>query len=158
MTGRSRPKTLRRNPVKEATMNRKTKIGIAALVIAAAAAAAGSAFAHAPKTITIRHQIRGCHTWSFVGGPYKAALKVKIDRDTTLVFVDNDVMPHKLIQLSGPKASLTSPNMNHMGAKAVAVFSKSGVYKFTTKPGEDYMKGMKTIGPDNVLRLTVTVS
>ena len=37
-------------------------------------------------------------------------------------------------------------------------FSKAGVYKLTTKPGEDYMKGMKTIGEDNVLRLTVKVS
>lgn len=139
-------------------MKRKTRIGIAALMIAAAAAAAGSAFAHAPKTITIRHQIRGCHTWSFAGGAYRASLAVKIDGDTALVFVDNDMMPHKLIQLSGPKATLTTPSMNHMGAKAVAVFSKPGVYKFTTKAGEDYMKGMKTIGPDNVLRLTVTVS
>ncbi len=27
-----------------------------------------------------------------------------------------------------------------------------------TKAGEDYMKGMKTIGEDNVLRLVVTVA
>jgi hypothetical protein len=139
-------------------MKRTTRIGLGALVLSAAAVLAGSAFGHAPKTITIRHQIRGCHAWSFNGGLYKASLKVKLDRDTALVFVDNDVMPHKLVQLSGPKASLTTPNMHRMGAKAVAAFPKVGVYKFTTKPGEDYMPGMKTIGKDNVLRLTVTVS
>ena len=36
-------------------------------------------------------------------------------------------------------------------------FTKPGVYKFTTKAGEDFMSGVKTIGEDNVLRLTVTV-
>jgi plastocyanin len=146
---------------KEATMKRKNKrmkITVGALALAAAAVLAGNAFGHAPKTITIRHQIRGCHSWSFAGGPYKASLKVKIDRDSAIVFVDNDVMPHKLVQLSGPKASIATPNMHHMGAQAVATFPKAGVYKFTTKAGEDYMPGMKTIGEDNVLRLTVTVS
>jgi hypothetical protein len=28
---------------------------------------------------------------------------------------------------------------------------------FTTKPGEDYMEGIKTVGDDNVLKLTVRV-
>jgi hypothetical protein len=28
---------------------------------------------------------------------------------------------------------------------------------FTTKPGEDYMSGFNTVGPDNVLKLTVKV-
>jgi hypothetical protein len=139
-------------------MKRKKRIAVGALALTAAAVLAGSAFGHAPKTITIRHQLRGCHSWSFAGGPYSASLKIKLDRDTALVFVDNDMMPHKLVQLAGPKASLTTPSMNHMAAKAVAVFKKAGVYKFTTKAGEDYMKGIKTVGPDNVLRLTVTVS
>jgi len=44
-----------------------------------------------------------------------------------------------------------------MGARATAVFSKAGSYVFGTKPGEDYMSGTKTIGPDNVLRLVVNV-
>jgi hypothetical protein len=30
-------------------------------------------------------------------------------------------------------------------------------YIFTTKAGEDYMKGVKTSGEDNILRLVVTV-
>ena len=139
-------------------MKRKKQITVGALALATAAVLAGNAFGHSPKTITIRHQMRGCHSWSFAGSPYKVSLKLTIDRDTPLVFVDNDVMPHKLVQVSGPKADLTTPNMHRMGAKAVATFRKAGVYKFTTKPGEDYMQGMKTIGEDNVLRLTVKVS
>src|SRR6266568_4621598 len=124
-------------------MKRRTRFQMSVLGLVLAALFAGTAFAHAPKTITIRHQMRGCHTWSFAGGPYRASLHVKIDRDTSIVFVDNDVMPHKLVQLSGPKASLTTPNMNHMTAKAVATFPKAGTYRFTTRPGEDYMKGMR---------------
>jgi hypothetical protein len=45
-----------------------------------------------------------------------------------------------------------------MGASLKITFTKPGVYHFTTKPGEDYMAGMKTIGEDNVLKLTVIVS
>jgi hypothetical protein len=85
-------------------------------------------------------------------------LKIKLTRGTTLNVIDNDMMPHKLIQLAGPKATLVAPAMKHMSAQAKVVFAKKGTYRFTTKPGEDYVKGIKTVGPDNVLRLTVTVS
>jgi hypothetical protein len=49
--------------------------------------------------------------------------------------------------------------MGHMSATATVVFRHAGVYKLKTKAGEDYpgMQGMKTIGEDNVLRLTVIV-
>jgi len=70
-----------------------------------------------------------------------------------------DVMPHKLVKTNGPAIHFAGkPNMNHMNASVKVTFSKAGTYKLTTKPGEDYMKGMKTIGEDNVLRLTVKVS
>jgi hypothetical protein len=47
--------------------------------------------------------------------------------------------------------------MNHAGATTSVRFTRAGVYKFATKAGDDYMKGVKTVGEDNVLRLTVTV-
>ncbi|TMK27189.1 MAG: hypothetical protein E6G64_13100 [Actinobacteria bacterium] len=142
-------------------MKRKKHLRIAALALGVTAAIfAGSASAHAPKTVTIRHQMRGCHTWSFANGPFKASLKIRVDRDTALVFVNNDVMPHKLIQVSGPKMTLVKPNMNHTSARTSVTFPKGGTYRFTTKAGEDYpmMGKMKTVGEDNVLRLTVVVS
>ena len=74
------------------------------------------------------------------------------------VIVNNDIMPHKLVKLSGPALALAAnANMNHMGATTHLKFAKAGAYKFTTRPGEDYMKGMNTIGEDNLLKLTVTV-
>jgi hypothetical protein len=48
--------------------------------------------------------------------------------------------------------------MKHMGATAYVGFPTKGTYVFTTKAGEDYMSGVKTIGEDNVLKLVVTVT
>jgi hypothetical protein len=68
-------------------------------------------------------------------------------------------MPHALVQASGPNVKVVVPAMRHMGAIASVRFSKVGVYHFVTKAGEDYKwaSATKTIGEDNVLRLTVTV-
>jgi plastocyanin len=134
----------------------------AGLALVASLAAGGfAATTKAPKssTIMIRHQMRGCHTWSVNGGAYRATLSTSLARGGTITFMNMDVMPHKLVKTSGPGIHFAGkPNMNHMNASVKVTFSKIGVYKFTTKPGEDYMKGMKTIGEDNVLRLTVRVS
>jgi plastocyanin len=126
---------------------------LAALMLAAPAVSKDSV------TITIRHQMRGCHTWSVNNGPYKVAQTVVIKRGSSITFVDNDVMPHKLIKSAGPALKLpASAAMSKMGASTRIVFSTPGAYKFTTKPGEDYMKGVMTMGEDNVLTLTVVVT
>ena len=134
----------------------------AAFTLAAGLAAGGfAATAKTPKnsTIMIRHQLRGCHTWSVNGGAYRATLSTSLARGGTITFMNMDVMPHKLVKTSGPAVHFAGkPNMSHMNATVKVTFSKAGVYKFTTRPGEDYMKGMKTIGEDNVLRLTVKIS
>ncbi len=119
-----------------------------------------SASAHGTAaTLTIRHQIRGCHTWSLNGGAYKAAQSITLSRGATLVVKNNDVMPHKLVRTSGPAVQFRTPAMNRMGATARVQFAKAGVYRLKTKPGEDYSwaSHMETKGEDNVLRLTVTV-
>lgn len=125
-----------------------------------ALALVGSAFA-APRsaTLRIRHQMHGCHSWSFDGSAWKASQAITLSRSGTLTVVDNDVMPHTLVQLSGPRAALTKAAMGHMGATAKVRFPARGTYVFKTRAGEDYpmMKNIKTIGEDNVLRLVVTV-
>lgn len=108
-------------------------------------------------TLTIRHQLRGCHSWSVNGGAFKPSQSVTMTKGASLTIVNNDVMPHKLVKVSGPALTLTSANMNHAGATMHVKFAKAGVYTFMTKAGEDYMKGVKTIGADNVLKLQVTV-
>jgi len=123
----------------------------------AGAASAASAPGHA--SLVIRHQMRGCHTWSVNGGAFKASQSVTLRRGATLSLKDNDVMPHTLVLTSGPALRIGHAKLSHMGDSLKLTFAKSGVYHFTTKPGEDYasMSGMKTIGEDNVLRLTVVV-
>jgi len=134
----------------------------AGLALLASLAAGGfAATTKAPKssTIMIRHQTRGCHSWSVNGGAFKATQRTTLARCGTITFMNMDVMPHKLVKTSGPAIHFAGkPNMNHMNASVKVTFSKAGTYKLTTKPGEDYMKGMKTIGEDNVLRLSVKVS
>lgn len=138
-----------------------------ALVVAPAAIAAPS---HA--TLTIRHQLQGCHAWSVGGGPFRPSAALTLRKGGFLVVTNDDVMPHKLVETSGPPARMFSVKtamgmgmrgafgpgtMAHMGATTKVLFPRNGVYRFTTKPGEDYMAGVKTIGADNVLRLTVRV-
>jgi plastocyanin len=125
----------------------------AALVVAAPAGAGSSA------TITISHQTRGCHMWQLGNGKPTPTLTVALKAGTSLRFVNNDVMPHKLVQQAGPKLMLKGANMNHMSASTSIKLSRKGTYRFTTKPGEDYksMSMMKTVGEDYVLHLTVHV-
>jgi hypothetical protein len=67
-------------------------------------------------------------------------------------------MSHLLLQTGGPVAAVaTAPKMGHMGAQAKVSFPAAGVYHFTTKAGEDYMSGVKTVGEDHTLKLDVIV-
>ncbi len=136
---------------------------VTAALVAASAAIVQVAPAATPKTATvvIRHQVRGCHTWSFAGGPFKAALVVRIARGGTITFINDDVMPQKVFQKGGPAVRYAgSPAMNHMGASVKVSFAKGGVYSLATKAGEDYsyVKNAKTIGEDNTLTIKVTVT
>lgn len=130
------------------------------LVAAVAAVAVPAAPAAGTQTITISHETKGCHMWQLNDGNPKVNLSLTVKRGATLRFVNDDIMPQRLIQQAGPKLALTHANMNRMSASMSVRFRRAGTYRFTTKAGDDYpwMKSMgKTIGPDNVLHLTVRV-
>lgn len=134
------------------------KAFLALLAVAASAAAfAGQAVASSNIGITIRHQLVGCHSWAVGNGAYKPTQMVSIKSGMSLTFTDNDVMPHTIVQLSGPKLALHGARLAKMGAHTRVVLSKPGTYVFGTKAGEDYTKGVVTKGEDNVLRLVVSV-
>ena len=121
---------------------------------------ATSASAAAPKqvTVTIHHQTHGCHAWAVGTGQYKAVQRVTVARGATLRFVNNDVMPQKIVLKSGPKVVFSGKtNLAKPAASVKAVLARPGVYTFGTVVGEDYVKGIVTTGEDNVLRLVVTV-
>lgn len=137
-------------------------LSVSASLTAAAGMTATQRAAKLPSkaTITIRHQVRGCHSWSVNGGASRALLKTSLARGGTIRFVDNDVMPHKLVKTSGPGVRYVgNPAMRHMSASVSVTFAHAGTYRFTTRAGEDY-PGMhvKTIGEDSVLHLVVKVS
>jgi hypothetical protein len=142
-------------------------VGAVALAVPTLGAASRTA------SVTIRHQVRGCHAWSVNGGPFAASHTVVLAQGGSIRFTNNDVMPHTLIKLSGPSVRMRNGSampmgmgmhgraapgvMNHMSATTTVYFSHAGTYAFKTKPGEDYMTGFNTTGPDNVLRLIVKV-
>jgi plastocyanin len=156
-------------------MKIKSTIPMLALLVSAGAMATGASAAGSGSTVTIRHQTHGCHTWSANGDAYNPTQAIRLHRGASINFTNNDVMSHKLVETSGPSVAITrlkvgmgmglkgtfpAAMLARMGSSSKVTFAKPGVYKFTTKAGEDY-KGMgdiKTTGEDNVLRLTVTVS
>jgi plastocyanin len=126
------------------------------LGLAGAASAASTAPGHA--SLLIRHQTKGCHSWSVNGGAFKASHSITLRRGGSLTVTNNDVMPHRFVETSGPALRITNAMLKHMGASVKVTLTKPGVYHFTTRAGEDYTSGVKTTGEDNVLRLTVVVS
>lgn len=127
---------------------------LAMLVAATPASAAGG------RTITITHVMRGCHAWDQGHGPMQPTMSVTVKRGTMMRFVNNDVMPHRLIRISGPKVELKGANMNRMAASASARFVKSGTYRFKTVFGAFFPWAVSMsakIGKMNVLHLTVRV-
>jgi len=128
-------------------------------LIATAVAVAAPAGARAPIQIRIQHATHGCHSWSVANDTFAASQTLHARAGTAFTVTNNDVMAHMLVQLSGPRVLLHLPRMAHMGATTTLTLRAPGTYRFTTKAGEDYPGvHVKTIGEDNVLRLTVVVA
>lgn len=105
--------------------------------------------------LTIQHVQKGCHVWSH-GGRQATSMRLTLHRGARLMLLDQDVDAHKLVQLSGPKLTVGGPMM--MGQSRTIAFAKAGLYRFTTRVVEMGQEmEVKTIGPDNTLRLTVSV-
>jgi plastocyanin len=133
-------------------------LSLIALAVAAVVVA-GPAGARAPIQIRIQHELHGCHSWSVANDAFSATQKLHARAGATFTVTNNDVMSHTLVQLAGPRVVLHVPRMGHMGATMQLTLRTPGTYRFTTKAGEDYPGvHVKTIGEDNVLRLTVVVS
>lgn len=137
------------------------RLRIALLVSAASVSAVFSVaatYGHGTSIITIRHQMKGCHTWSYDGEPYRASLRVVLGQARFVRFVNNDMMPQRLVQLSGPRVAVNGASMNRIGAKAQVLFGEKGVYRFRTVAGKEFAWAPRdAAGPDHVLRLTVVV-
>ena len=154
---------------------KRTAILALALFAIVAVNAAGAASRNA--SLQIRHQLRGCHSWSLNGGPYKVHQSLQLARGGTLLVTNDDLMAQDLIKTSGPAVTMrlvrqshmgdmhvtmpmggkASPYvMAHMGAQLRVTFTKAGSYRFKLVDRGDYVE-VETKGPDNELTLTVVV-
>ena len=111
------------------------------------------------KTIqlAIVHTVQGCHIWqtAHAHGPVTALKLKKGDKVTLHVTCPMDF---QLVQVKGPKLVLGDPTV-HTGTQRTIAFPKRGVYVLrATNVQSSADMGLQTLGPDNVLRLTVTVS
>ena len=110
-----------------------------------------------PVKLMIQHVQRGCHVWSN-GKTTGSMMRLHLKTGQKLAILDMDVDAHQMMQFSGPMhMRMGGPMMMNHGL--TMTFAKKGVYRLGTKTVE--MPGamdVKTIGPDNNLRLVVTVA
>lgn len=107
--------------------------------------------------LAIIHTVSGCHIWQTAHAQgSKAALKLK--RGDKITLHVTCPMDFTLVQLKGPRLVLGDPTL-HTGTQRTIKFAKRGVYVLqATNIQSSTEMGMQTLGPDNVLKLTVTVS
>jgi hypothetical protein len=106
--------------------------------------------------LTIQHVQKGCHVFAN-GSRQSAAMRLTLKRGAGLKITDQDIDPHGLVQLAGPRLNFSGHMM--MGQQQTIMFKTPGHYRLKTRVVEmGKMANVKTIGPDNVLRLTVTVT
>jgi hypothetical protein len=106
--------------------------------------------------LTIVHMQRGCHDWSN-GTARMATMRLVMKPGQMLRILNQDVDMHRLMQLAGPTMMLGGPMKE--GQAQTLTFAKPGMYRFDTRVLP--MTGMPevaTVGPDNHLRLMVTVA
>lgn len=155
---------------------KRTILGLVAGLALVGAVSVGSAATSGSPTLTIQHQVKGCHSWSLNGGKVHVSQIVRLKAGGSLTITNTDVMPHQLMKRTGGPVVIRLVNqgnlsigtlktpyavglMPHMSAVLKLVFAKAGVYTFISKAGDDY-KGLavKTTGEDNILKLKVIVA
>lgn len=132
---------------------------LALIAILAAVAVVTPAAAASPTVrLTIVHFVQGCHVW---GTPDSQPLGPKhtltLKRGSKLVIRVNCTMSFDFSQVAGPKLAL-GKRRTYPGTARTIVFHTTGTYRFKAVNVEtSEEQGLETLGPDNVLRLTVHV-
>ena len=110
----------------------------------------------ATTKLTIQHVQKGCHVFA-IGSRQSGSMHLSLKRGASLQIVDQDIDPQQLVQLAGPRLGYAGHVM--IGQHQTIMFKNPGLYRFKNRVIDmGPMMNVKTIGPDNVLRLTVTVS
>src|SRR6266542_3904707 len=99
----------------------------------------------ATQKLTIQHTQKGCHVWSD-GQKTGTMMQLHLKPGQKLSILDQDVDAHQLMEFAGPM---------HVRMGGPMMMNRGMTLAFAKKGG-----GMevKTVGPDNNLRLVVTVA
>lgn len=129
----------------------------AALVAIVLSGSIGVATAASPVVrLSIVHTLHGCHVWvsSKVLG---SSATITVKPGTRLVIRPTCPMDFDLAQVRGPRLALGSPRILR-GSSRVIAFPRRGVYRLAaTNVQASADVGLQTLGPDNVLVLTIVV-
>ena len=128
---------------------------LAAAALCAAALAVGPAGAARPATVLeIKHYVRGCHIFASNDKP---TVSLRLRKGDRVRLIDHDVMDFDFAQTAGPAVKLGDPRLRRSETRLL-LFRKSGVYRFEGMNVESSEEmGVQTLGPDNVLRVTIRV-
>jgi hypothetical protein len=132
------------------------------VLLASLALAVAAPSAHATRAPTmamsIIHVFRGCHVWALGSKDVGATPVIRTKPGARIKLRVSCPMSFDLTQTAGPKLVLGTPRLMP-GTTRTIVFAKAGVYRLVARNVETSEEmGLQTLGPDNVLRLTVRVS
>lgn len=113
--------------------------------------------APAAAKFTIQHVQKGCHVWSN-GKTTAAMMRLHLKPGQKLSIINMDVDAHQMMEFTGPARLRMGGPMMMSNTRTIS-FPTKGVYRLGTKTVETPgAMDVKTIGPDNNLRLVVTVA
>jgi len=124
-------------------------------------AIAASLFAVATpsKTVTLKiiHAVSGCHVWQTTH-TLGASGTLTLRSGGKIVLRVNCPMDFTITQVRGPKLAFGDPTF-HTGTTRTLVFVKRGTYVLrAVNLQTSEQQGLQTLGPDNILNLTVKVT
>jgi hypothetical protein len=129
-----------------------------ALGVVVLAPSAGATASRAPTiALSIVHVFRGCHDWMIGSKDVGPVTTVRTKPGARITLRVSCVMDFHVTQTAGPKLALGGARL-YAGSTRVLVFRKAGTYRLVARSVQTSEEmGLQTLGPDNVLRLTVRV-
>ena len=136
---------------------RKLALALAVVATVVAVPTGGAAAVSPTVRLTIVHYVGGCHVWRLGKKMLGPSTKLTVTRGTRLELRPSCPMDFDFRQVAGPRLAFGEPRV-YGGTTRTLVFRKAGTYKLVAvnvQSSEE--RGLPTLGPDNMLTLTVVV-
>jgi hypothetical protein len=107
--------------------------------------------------LAITHNVHGCHVWQAGARTVGPSTKLTLAPGANVQIRVSCPMDFTVTELRGPRLALGDP-VFHSGTVRTIRFARRGVYVLEARNVQSStQQGLQTLGPDNALRLTVTV-